>query len=248
MFKYIMAALIYMYAATVRGDTTIVSPSIAELYGSALRGDVVIVHRGARYADIEYVINKYTTDENVIMMGRRYGLTIPHKYVPILTQVDESVFLSPSTIFDLPVYTISSDGQYEVTRHAEFFPTSENIVVKNERELRLAIVELRQRPFGFLFVNVLTLRNNWGRVISYREVENIFVSANRKHMEIGICYRGFRTAYALGPTLDELPAMIAGKYSTHVCASVPRLVQLGALDHYMKHSGKFYFVQPTKPR
>lgn len=219
-------ALFLLASALPAQATTVVSQEVADLYGHVFTGKYLII-QSTEAKDVDYVLNY------AIEWERSLGQTIDENTNGILTEIEPD-----ASFFDMPVYSINGVGSLEERRARG----DENFTVTSEFELRKVVTDLNTREKGFIFINAFSLTDVWGNRMSYDAIEKVIVETNRKHLEIGICRNNFRSAYAVGPTPDELDSIIEGAKSTRLCANLNRLRHLRSVDHYKKHAGKFHFV------
>ena len=97
-----------------------------------------------------------------------------------------------------------------------------------------------------MIINVFSIRDNWGEKHSFKYIEDLVIDSRLKHIEVGVCYPGFKTALAIGPTIDDVQKVLKGESSTSMCASLERLHTLDRMEVYSQQSGNFYRVNPNK--
>lgn len=246
----LVCAIIYLYSASVLGaDYVVQTKSITDLYGNAfIEGlgarEALLLNRHPRQDDIAHTVHKFLQQrgaENVVLLGQKYDVG-QTKYIPVLTQ-----FTIDDKLIDGPVYVLQGDRWIEQERTrilGQQVKVEEVFNVKTEHELRKALAALRSKPRGFIFLNVFSYTDGWGVKHSFKDVEEyVSVVARLSHVEIGICYPDFKTALAVGPTLDDVPLVLSGGISTKMCASIGRLSALKRMDLYTKRSGNFYRVK-----
>ena len=121
-------------------------------------------------------------------------------------------------------------------------------VVSTVLEYRDVLLKLQREPTGTLVLNVFTLLDEWKEPVGYDEIEQLLVATNRTHVEVGICRRGFKTAFALGPTPMEAANLAMLPYSqqskTHIssCANLHRSMTLWP-EVYRATMGKYDIVE-----
>lgn len=119
--------------------------------------------------------------------------------------------------------------------------------VRTEKELRVLLLKLNSEPKGTLLLNVFQLQDEWGDVIDFKRIEDIFMRVNNRHVEVGICTNGFRTEFAIGPTAKEAGflAITSDKQQPYAssCANLRRLSETYGMDIYLKSMGKFDIVE-----
>lgn len=248
----LLMSLIYLYSMTAfASDLIVQSRAITDLYGrtfiSALNiSDVIILERQARQRDVSHAVTTYVKDKdiaNVIMLGQFYSIN-ETRHIPILTQ-----FTLPKFIAKGPVYVISGSSKLEQKRGDEIerqAKVNATFPVKTEYDLRKALIEIRNLPTGYVIINVFSVIDNWGEKLSFKFIEDVVIESRMKHIEIGVCYPGFKTALAIGPTVDDVDKVLKGESSTSLCASLERLHRLDRMEVYSQQSGNFYRVSPNK--
>lgn len=248
--RSLLITLIYLYSLTAQStDLVVQSRAITDLYGRAYISafdvkDVIILERQARQNDVAHAVSAYVKEQtitNVILLGQFYELK-EQRHVPILTQ-----FKLPDFIAKGPVYLLTGTSKLEQIRGAEIEKQAKvnaSFTVKSEYDLRKAMASFRSLPTGYVIINLFSLRDNWGEKYSYKYIEDIVVSSRLKHLEVGVCYPGYKTALAVGPTIDDVQKVLKGESSTSVCASLDRLHSLDRMEVYSQQSGNFYHVNP----
>lgn len=251
---FLLTTVIYFYTAITgvahATDLVVQSRAITDLYGSAFIEhlgikDAILLERQARQPDVAQVVKSYVHTEKfdkVILLGQFYSID-ETKHIPVFTQ-----FVLPASIVRGPIYVLQGASKLEEERKnviEKQAKIDETFNVETEYDLRKALAALRSLPRGFIIINVFSLRDNWGEKRSYKSIEEIVVSSNSKHVDVGVCYKGFRTAVALGPTPDDIDTILKGENSSSLCATLPRLIHLGRLDLYLQQSGSFYHVNPN---
>jgi hypothetical protein len=250
--RLILASLIYLYSliGIASAETLVVqSHVITDLYGTTfaeeLSSQVVMLDRRARPKDVTHILNQYAQTEKykeVTVLGQLYPIESSKRFSIV------SQFTLNKVIKD-KVYVLQGAGELETERLAaikEQTTVTEVFEMKTEHDLRLALIKLKRKDKGFLIINVFNLRDNWNAKLSYPAIEEIVVEANRTHVDVGICYKDFRTALAIGPTPDDAIIVLTGGKSTSICASLERLKKLGSMDIYDQLSGTFYRVITNK--
>lgn len=231
-------------------DLVVQSHSVTLLYGEQLVQsigvkDVVFLDPSPRERDVKEVVSRFVVEnnvENATVLGDNYEFTAKHiKYVPLLSQIK----LDPK-LFDGPVYIISGKSPISQKRadviKTQLTKTTE-FTVETEYELRQTIAQVSEQPGGFIFLNVFNFTDNLNQTLNYLDAEAILVEVNRKHVDVGICHANFKTAFAVGPVPEEVAnLLVEGTTTSSVCASFPRLRQLGVINKYASHMGEFYRV------
>lgn len=248
--RSLLITLIYLYSLAAQSSDLIVqSRAITDLYGRAYINafnvkDVIILERQARQNDVAHAVSTYVKEQsitNVIMLGQFYSIN-EQRHVPILTQ-----FKLPDFIAKGPVYVLNGTSKLEQIRGAEIEKQAKvNAVftVKTEYDLRKALAAFRSLPTGYIIINVFTILDNWEEKHSFKYIEDIVIASRLKHIEVGVCYPGFKTAMAVGPTIDDVQKVLQGESSTSICASLDRLHKLDRMEAYSQQSGNFYHVNP----
>lgn len=231
-------------------DLVVQSHSVTLLYGEHLVKaigvkDVVFLDPSPRARDVKEVVSRFVVEnnvENATVLGDNYEFTAKHiKYVPLLSQIKLD-----QKLFDGPIYIISGKSPIAEKRadviKAQLKNTTE-FTVETEYELRQAIAKVSEQPDGFIFLNVFNFTDNLNQTLNYLDAEAILVEVNRKHVDVGICHANFKTAFAVGPVPEEVTnLLVEGTTTASVCASFPRLKQLGVIHKYASHMGEFYRV------
>lgn len=250
--RAILITLIYGYSLAVSAsDLVVQSRAITDLYGrayiSALNvNDVIILERQARQNDVAHAVKGYVKEKeitNVTLLGQYYSIN-ENRHVPILTQ-----FTIPEFIAKGPVYALNGTSKLEVMRGAEIerqAKVNASFTVATEYDLRKALIAIRSLPTGYVIINVFTIHDNWGDKLSFKYIEDTVIDARLKHIEVGVCYPGFKTAIAIGPTVDDVQKVLQGESSTSMCASLERLHALDRMEVYSQQSGNFYRVNPNQ--
>lgn len=115
-------------------------------------------------------------------------------------------------------------------------------------EYRDVLLTLQSEPRGTLVLNAFTLLDEWNEPVCYDEIEQLLVATNRNHVEVGICRRGFKAAFALGPTPKEAATIAMLPYSqqskTHIssCANLHRSMAMWP-EVYRATMGKYDLVE-----
>lgn len=231
-------------------DLVVQSQPVTQLYGQQLIQalgvkDVVFLDPNPRARDVKEVLSRYVEDnkvQNATLLGDEFEFTVKNiKYVPLLSQIK----LNPK-LFDGPIYVISSDSPIAKKRMDVIkaqLPNAIEYKVATEYELRSTIATVSELPQGFIFLNVFHFTDTLNQTLSFTDAEAILVEVNRKHIEVGICHADFKTAFAVGPVPEEVTALLVeGTTTASVCASFPRLKQLGMIQKYASHMGEFYRV------
>lgn len=251
--------LIYQCTGTTYGnvpplrtipDLVVQTQPITLLYGQQLIQslgvrDVVFLDPNPRPRDVKEVVSRYIADnniENTTLLGDDFELTAKHiKYVPLLSQIK----LNPK-LFDGPIYVISGVSPLAKLRMGAIktqLPNVTEFTVTTEYELRSTIVQVSELPQGFIFLNVFNFYDNLNQTLNYMDAETILIEVNRKHADVGICHANFKTAFAVGPVPEEVTQLLVeGTTTASVCASFPRLKELGMIQKYASHMGEFYRV------
>lgn len=246
--RLVIATLIYLYSAVIGATELYVqSKAISELYGTVFlekldAKNVVFLERQAKPSEVEHAVHEYAAAhkfEHITVIGQRQNLE--GTYFPVLTQ-----FELPPILNGMPVYLLQGRSRLEQDRKAIFEPLKpEEFLVTNDYDLQKALVALRSKPQGFVVINVFSILDSWGDKRSYKKIEETVVAHRNQHVEVGVCYPGFRTALALGPTVDPLDVatVLASGKSSSVCANLDRLRRVDRLDLYSQSAGKFYRVK-----
>lgn len=231
-------------------DLVVQSQPITQLYGQTLIQqigvkDVILLDANPRPRDVREVLSRYVVENNVknaTLLGDDFEFTAKNiKYVPLLSQIK----LNPK-LFNGPIYVISSDSPIAKRRTAAIraqLPDVTEFIVATEMELRSTIAKVSELPQGFIFLNVFYFTDTLNQTLSYLDAETILIEVNRKHVDVGICHADFKTAFAVGPVPEEVTTLLVeGTTTASVCASFPRLRQLGMIAKYASHMGEFYRV------
>jgi len=126
--------------------------------------------------------------------------------------------------------------------------TPEVFDVDTVLEFRKLVQKLQGEPKGTIVLNVFTLVDEWNANVGYTEIEKLFVTANSRHLDVGICRTGFKTTFALGPTPGEAAILAMAAYDQpskpHIssCANLKR-VKAKWLPVYRASIGKFDIVE-----
>jgi len=242
--------LIYMYSLSVSAaDLFVQSRMITDLYGDTYlhklnAQNVVYLERQVRQVDVTHAVggyveaNKYT---GIILLGQYQSINAT-RYVPILTQ-----FTLPDFMKDKPVYVLQGRSNMEVARKAVIekqVTIAKEYDITSDYILRKALLDLYSQPEGYVIINVFSLKDNWGEARSYMSIEDVVTSYETGQVEVGICYPGFKTALAIGPSTDDIDLVLKGENSISLCASLERLRRIGHVELYSQSSGKFYRVKP----
>jgi len=231
-------------------DLVVQSHPVTLLYGEQLVKsigvkDVVFLDPNPRERDVSEVLSRFVVENNVdraTLLGDNFEFKAKHiKYVPLLSQIELN-----QKLFDGPVYILSGDSSLARKRSDVIkaqLPKATEYTVSTEYELRQTISQVSEQPKGFIFLNVFNFTDHLNQTLSYFDAEAILVEVNRKHVDVGICHAGFKTAFAVGPVPEEVSnLLVEGTTTASVCASFPRLKQLGMTDKYASHMGEFYRV------
>ncbi|MNG01789.1 hypothetical protein D3C84_847830 [compost metagenome] len=125
---------------------------------------------------------------------------------------------------------------------------TEEFDVDTVLEFRTLLQKLQGEPKGTIVLNVFTLVDEWNSNVGYTEIEKLLVTANSRHLDVGICRTGFKTTFALGPTPSEAAVIAMGVYDqsskSHIssCANLKR-VKAKWLPVYRVSIGKFDIVE-----
>lgn len=245
--RFILASLIYVYSSILVGQELYVqSQTITDLYGSTFLDkmdakNVIFLERQAKPTEVKHAVTQYAAAhkfDKIVVLGQKQDLE--GQYLPILTQFD-----LPAVLSGMPVYLLQGTGRLAQDRKKIFESLKpEEFEIRTDYDLRKALVELRKKPKGFVVINVFTMMDSWGDKRSYQTIEETVILHRTGHVEVGVCYAGFKTALAVGPTADpiDVSAVIAGGNSKSVCANLDRLRLLDRLDLYSQSAGKFYRV------
>lgn len=115
-------------------------------------------------------------------------------------------------------------------------------------DFRKLVQKLQGEPKGTIVLNVFTLVDEWNANVGYTEIEKLLVTANSRHLDVGICRTGFKTTFALGPTPAEAAVLAMAAYDQpskpHIssCANLKR-VKAHWLPVYRASIGKFDIVE-----
>lgn len=231
-------------------DLVVQSNPITLLYGHKLVQtigvkDVVFLDPNPRARDVKEVVSRYITEnkiETVTVLGDDFEIHAKNiKYVPLLSQIKLN-----QKLFDGPIYIISGDSALERKRADSIKTQLQNVTeffVTTEYELRSTISQVSELPQGFIFLNVFHFTDTLNQTLSYLDAEAILTEVNRNHIDVGICHADFKTAFAVGPVPEEVSnLLVEGTTTASVCASFPRLRQLGMIRKYASHMGEFYRV------
>lgn len=123
-------------------------------------------------------------------------------------------------------------------------------IVNTVLEYRKLLLDLQKEAVGTIVMNVFGLKDEWNNTVGYAELEKIMVATNRRHIDVGICRSGFKTALAVGPTPKEAASLAIASYNKplnlHIssCANLSRLKSKPSwLSLYRKSMGKFDIVE-----
>lgn len=244
--RFIIASVIYGYSLLASAGTLVVqSHTITDLYGvtfaAEVGNDVVMLNQRARPKDVTHTLNAFVQAEkfkDVLVLGQPY-------------QIDGSKRLSVVSQFTLnkvikdKVYVLQGNDDLARERLAQIqkqVSVTEVFEVKTEHDVRKAMLQLNKKDKGFLILNAFDVRDNWNAKLPYTAIEDIVIETNKTQVEVGICYKDFRTALAIGPAPDDAKLVLAGGDSTSLCAALGRLKKLGSMDIYNQLSGTFYRV------
>lgn len=250
--KRFLLTLIYTYSLTApAADLYVQSRAISDLYGDAFvralnAKQVIYLDRQARPADVTHAVTTYAkahSYDNLVLIGQYHSIGAS-KHVPVLTQ-----FVIPDFLKNKPVYVLQGASRMEQERREALrlqTPITQEFMVDSDYTLRKALVSLRQLPQGFVFINVFSLKDSWGEKRSYLSIEDVVTEYKTGHVEVGVCHPGYKTALAVGPTINDVELVLKGESSVSVCASLERLQRLGRMELYTQSLGKFYRVKPIK--
>jgi len=246
--RLVLATLIYWYSAVIGATELYVqSKAISDLYGTVFlekldAKNVVFLERQAKPKEVEHAVHEYAAAhkfDHITVIGQRQNLE--GTYLPVLTQ-----FEVPPILNGMPVYLLQGKSRLEQDRKKLFEHLKpEEFLVTNDYDLRKALVALRSKNPGFVVINVFSILDAWNDKRSYKMIEETVIAHHNRHVEVGVCYPGFKTALAVGPTTDPLDVqtVIAQGKSASVCANLDRLRLLDRLDLYTQSAGKFYRVK-----
>lgn len=245
--RFILLSLIYLYSSILVGQELFVqSKTITDLYGSTFLNEmdaknVIFLERDSNLNEVKNSVSQYAAAhkfDKIVVLGQPQDLGA--KYIPVLTQ-----FELPAILSGMPIYLLQGTGRLAQERKKVFESLNpEEFEIRTDYDLRKALVELRKKPKGFIVINVFMMQDSWGDKRSYTAIEEIVTAHRTGHVEVGVCYAGFKTALAVGPTADpiDVSTVIAGGNSKSVCVNLDRLRVLGRLDLYSQSAGKFYRV------
>ena len=246
--RFILCTLIYLYSSLLWAQELYVqSRTITDLYGPVFLDkleakNVIFLERQAKPQEVHHAVTEYAQAhkfDKLVVLGQRQDLD--GVYYPILTQFELPAFLTGK-----PIYLLQGKSRLEQDRKKIFEslnPTE--FVVRDDQDLRKALITLRSKPNGFVIINVFSVLDSWGDKRSYKAIEETVVQHRTGQVEVGVCYPGFKTALAIGPTTDpiDVSTVLANGKSESLCANLNRLRQLDRLDLYSQSAGKFYRVK-----
>lgn len=245
--RFILATVIYLYSSMLWCQELYVqSQTITDLYGSVFleklnAKNVIYLERQAKPNEVKNAVTQYAEAhkfDKIVVLGQKQDLE--GQYFPILTQ-----FELPEILNGSPVYILQGTGRLAQERKKVFESLKpEEFEIRTDYDLRKALVTLRNKPKGFVVINVFSMTDSWGDKRSYQTIEETVTAHRFGHVEVGVCYPGFKTALAVGPTADpiDVSKVVASGKSGSLCANLDRLRLLGRLDLYTQSAGKFYRV------
>lgn len=184
---------------------------------------------------------------------------VPYKYTPILvgSKSFNTTALTAARDYNPEwnkIYIVSGPShvaqlrQANLQTHMDGFDV-ETFTVSTVADFQKRLLSLQDEPKGIIVLNAFTLLDEWKQDVGYAELEEILVSVNKRHLDVGLCRRKFDTALALGPTPEEAAALASSSYHVaenelpHIssCANLRRLSSKW-LPVYRKSQGKFDIV------
>lgn len=152
-----------------------------------------------------------------------------------------------------PIYIITDSSAIAALRLVELqvqlgSTTSDVFSVDTVLDFRNVLQKLQGEPKGTIVLNVFSLVDEWNANVGYSEIEKLLVTANSRHLDVGICRTGFKTTFALGPTPGEAAILAMAAYDQpskpHIssCANLKR-VKAKWLPVYRASIGKFDIVE-----
>lgn len=245
--RFILATVIYLYSSMLWCQELYVqSQTITDLYGSVFLDkrdakNVIFLERQAKPSEVKHAVTQYALVhkfDKIVVLGQKQDLE--GEYFPILTQFEVPAILTGS-----PVYLLQGTGRLAQDRKKMFESLKpEEFEVKTDYDLRKALVAIQKKPKGFIVINVFSMADSWGDKRNYQTIEETVILHRTGHVEVGVCYAGFKTALAVGPTADpiDVKTVLASGKSGSLCANLDRLRLLDRLDLYSQSAGKFYRV------
>lgn len=206
------------------------------------------------------VISSYVEEAKpteILVLGNPVlALGMPAIHHPILSgsQFFNNSALEAAPSFNVdwaPVYMISGRSVIESLRRQTVLDNVDrgvNVVyVDTVQQYHKALLNLQKEPRGTLILNVFSVLDEWQQPVGYDTIEEIAVKTNTRHLDVGVCREGFKTALALGPTAREAAIMAMSSYSseaTHIssCANLRRLNRYWP-GVYKATSGRYDLVE-----
>lgn len=212
--------------------------------------------------NLDRVLEAYVKEHKpaiILFLGEpSIDVGVPTKYSPVLFggETFNSVAVTAAAAYNSkwdPVYVVSDNSALAALRLVELRKQLKDVKIETYNvttvlEYRQALQKLQGEPKGTLVLNAFTLVDEWNENVGYDEIEKLLVTANKRHLDVGICRTGFRTTLALGPTPAEAASIALSSYSqpfkSHIssCANLTR-VKSRWLKVYRTSMGKFDTVE-----
>lgn len=247
MLKYACAVVSIIYCLTAAAQELFVQSSVVtDLYGNApisaaLSDTPVILFKARQFAHdsnarsrttLAYVIMDLSAHlgvSTVIYLGEPLvDASITEVYVPVLVSNETNlVALQARSIFNpsrTDVYVIN-DRTHDSKERRLLIESSgleaHHYEVQSLQEMRSVLRSLSGLTPGTLVLNAFSLRDDWNRVVKYRAIEQEFVSFKSPHVDVGVCIPGFRTSFALGPSIEDVSSLLVEEtYSIGSCVNL----------------------------
>lgn len=239
MFRQLLAAVSIIYCLTLNAQELLVQSSVvSDLYGNSIATyfireqdkNYMPVFNARQFAFDSSVHSRNSLRTALLHHSERLGVdTLIYLGEPMLNTGLNEVYvpMPPPTEFNdialraaqtanprnTNVYVINDNSYGSRSRKVLFAADLdlEHYHVRTLQELRLLMRELDSLPRGTVVLNAFSLLDDWNKPVGFAQVEREFVQSNTKHVEVGVCRPGFRTAFALGPSSSEA-ALIAYAY------------------------------------
>lgn len=207
----------------------------------------------------EWVGRRKPTPDLVIFLGEPvFDVGIPSKYSSVLigSEAFNTVAITAASAYNSqwdPIYMINGTSPLSILRATELKRQLgdrkvESFDVDTVLDYRKLLQKLQGEPKGTIVLNVFSLLDEWRKPVGYGEIEKLLLTANSRHIDVGLCRDGFKTTFALGPTASEAVDLAMFSYEqstkTHIssCANLGR-VKAKWFDVYRKSMGKFDVVE-----
>lgn len=206
---------------------------------------------------LEYV--KKNKPANVLFLGEpELDIGVPIKYSSVIVGGEDynTTALTALRNYDADynhVYIVSGPSHVSQLRKDSLVKKLDGFeistyTVTTVLDFQKRLLALQDEPRGIVVLNAFTLLDEWNQDVGFAELENIFVSVNKRHLDVGLCRRKFKTTFGLGPTPKEAAELAMDSYHNgtnvpHIssCANLSR-VKKRWLPVYRKAQGNFDIV------